>query len=34
MRKVLLAVGASLLVVGPVSARPVQDQESAAYVTW
>jgi len=34
MRKVLLAVGASLLVVGPVSARPVQAQESPAYVTW
>ena len=34
MRKVLLALGASLLVVGPVPARPAQAQESAAYVTW
>ena len=34
MRKTALAVGAALLVVGPVSAHPAQAQEGAAYVTW
>jgi hypothetical protein len=34
MRKVLLAVGAALLAVGPVAARPALAQENAAYVTW
>jgi hypothetical protein len=34
MRKISLAVGAALLVVGPVSAQPAQAQESPAYVTW
>ena len=34
MRKITLAVGAALLVVGPVSAGPASAQENAAYVTW
>ncbi|MGH9008860.1 MAG: hypothetical protein ACRDYF_03330, partial [Acidimicrobiia bacterium] len=34
MRKISLAVGAALLAVGPVTARPAQAQENAAYVTW
>jgi hypothetical protein len=34
MRKISLAVGAALLVVGPVLAQPAQAQENAAYVTW
>ena len=35
MRKILLAVGAALLVVGPVSARPAQAQEKeGGYVMW
>jgi hypothetical protein len=34
MRKISLAVGAALLVVGPMSARPALAQENAAYVTW
>jgi hypothetical protein len=34
MRKVLLAVGAALLVVGPVSARPALAQEKGGYVVW
>ena len=34
MRKISLAVGAALLVVGPVSAQPAHAQENAAYVTW
>ena len=34
MRKISLAVGAALLVAGPVSARPALAQENAAYVTW
>ena len=34
MRRITLAVGVALLAVGPVSARPAQAQEGAAYVTW
>ena len=34
MRKFTLVVGAALLVVGPVSARPALAQENTAYVTW
>ena len=34
MRKISLAVGAALLIVGPVTAQPAQAQEGAGYVTW